>query len=251
MLLTLAGRVLLVLAPGAGSPVAVTGGVALAFLVYAFGEGIIQPAFYAGVKEYSDPRTATVGYALVYAMMNLGIVAGEALSPLVRERWASAVEGLSVAEHPAAGISGAFWFFAAITALTLAANLLLFTRRVEERDRLVREAPAPVEGARGLLARLRALPILDPRFLFFIFGSSRCANALRAPVGHDASLRGPRVPGRGRRSLGVALRPEPLLHRRVRAGDRARHAPRARGGHDDCRDGDLRGAPSCWCPRRA
>lgn len=169
VLLTLAGRVLLVLAPGAGSPVAVTGGVALAFLVYAFGEGIIQPAFYAGVKEYSDPRTATVGYALVYAIMNLGIVAGEALSPLVRERWASAVEGLSVAEHPAAGISGAFWFFAAITALTLAANLLLFTRRVEERDRLVREAPAPVEGARGLLARLRALPILDPRFLFFIF----------------------------------------------------------------------------------
>jgi hypothetical protein len=76
---------------------------------------------------------------------------------------------VSVEEHPAAGISGAFWFFAAITAATLAANLLLFTRKVEERDRLVREPPAPVAGARGLVDRLRALPIMDARFLFFIF----------------------------------------------------------------------------------
>jgi hypothetical protein len=87
----------------------------------------------------------------------------------VRERWAALVEGVSVEDHPAAGISGAFWFFAAIAAATLAANLLLFTRRVEARDRLVRDAPAPVAGARGLVARLRELPILDARFLAFIF----------------------------------------------------------------------------------
>ncbi len=168
LLLTLAGRVLLIFAPRAGSPGLVTGSVVVALVVYAFGEGVIQPAFYAGAKEYTDPRSATVGYALVYAIMNLGIVAGEALSPLVRERWASAVEGVSVKDHPAAGIAGAFWFFAAITAATLVANLLLFTRRVEARDRLVREAPAPIAGG-GLVARLRALPILDVRFLFFIF----------------------------------------------------------------------------------
>ncbi len=169
LLLTLAGRVLLTLSPRAGSPGIVTGSVVLSLVVYAFGEGVIQPAFYAGAKEYTDPRSAAVGYALVYAIMNLGIVAGEALSPLVRERWASAVEGVSIADHPAAGIAGAFWFFSAITAATLALNVLLFTRRVEQRDRLVREAPAPIAGARGLLSRLRALPILDARFLFFIF----------------------------------------------------------------------------------
>lgn len=168
LLLVLVGRVLLVLAPGAGAGL-VPAAAALALLVHAFGEGVIQPALYAGVKEYTDARTAAVGYAVLYAIMNLGIVAGEALSPLVRERWASAVEGVSVADHPAAGISGAFWFFVAVTAATLAANVLLFTRRVEERDRLVREAPGPAPGARGLLARLRALPILDARFLFFIF----------------------------------------------------------------------------------
>jgi MFS family permease len=165
--LVLAGRILLVLAPGSGA--GVSGAVALALLVYAFGEGVIQPALYAGVKEYTDARTVAVGYAVLYAIMNLGIVAGEALSPLVRERWAAVVEGVRVEDHPAAGISGAFWFFVAVTAATLAANLLLFTRRVEQRDRLVHEAPAPVAGARGLVARLRALPIMDLRFQFFIF----------------------------------------------------------------------------------
>lgn len=166
LLLVLAGRVLLTVSPGTGAAATVA---ALALLVYAFGEGVIQPALYAGVKEYTDARTATLGYAVLYAIMNLGIVAGEALSPLVRERWAAAVEGVSVSEHPAAGISGAFWFFALVTAATLAVNLLFFTRRVEARDRLVREAPAPVAGARGILQRLRALPILDVRFQLFIF----------------------------------------------------------------------------------
>lgn len=169
LVLVLAGRVLLTLAPQAGAGSAVPAVAALALLVYAFGEGVIQPALYAGVKEYTDPRTAAVGYAILYAIMNLGIVAGEALSPLVRERWAAVVEGVRVEDHPAAGIAGAFWFFAAVTAATLAAHLLLFTRRVEARDRLVREVPAQVAGARGLVARLRALPIMDLRFQFFIF----------------------------------------------------------------------------------
>jgi len=169
LLIALLGRVLLTLSPGAGAGALVPLVAALALLVTAFGEGVLQPALYAGVKEYTEPRTAAVGYAVLYSIMNLGIVAGEALSPLVRERWASAVEGLSVEDHPAAGISGAFWFFAAVTAATLLANVLFFTRRVEARDRLVREAPAPVAGAGGLLARLRALPILEARFQFFIF----------------------------------------------------------------------------------
>jgi MFS family permease len=165
----LAGRVLLTLAPSAGPAQLVPALVGLALLVTAFGEGIIQPALYAGVKEYTDRRTATVGYAFLYSIMNLGIVAGEALSPLVRERWASAVEGVRVEASPAAGITGAFWFFIAVTAATLAANLAFFTRRVEARDRVAREPAAARRERVPLAARLRALPILDARFQFFIF----------------------------------------------------------------------------------
>ena len=34
--------------------------------------GLYQPAAYAGVKRYTTPKTAAMGYAVLYAMMNLG-----------------------------------------------------------------------------------------------------------------------------------------------------------------------------------
>jgi len=166
LLLALAGRVLLTLSPHAGAGL-VSWVAWTALALYAFGEGVIQPALYAGVKEYTDRRTATIGYAFLYSIMNLGFVAGEALSPFVRERWAAVVERVRIEDSPAAGIAGAFWFFAAVTALALVVNLALFTRRVEERDRTVAERPAAAPAR--LADRLRALPILDARFQFFIF----------------------------------------------------------------------------------
>jgi len=165
----LGGRILLVLAPQAplGSLV---GGVAWgSILVMGFGEGVLQPALYAGVKEYTDERTATMGFALLYAIMNLGIVAGELISPLIRQQYARRVEGLDVAEHPAAGISGAFWFFILVSFVVLLVNILFFTRKVEQRDRVVIKDQAPQAGPGGVIAKLKSLPILDRRFMFFIF----------------------------------------------------------------------------------
>ena len=108
-----------------------------AILIMAFGEGILQPALYSGVKEYTDARTATLGYAFLYSIMNLGIVAGELLSPKVRQFWAHKVEHLDTAEVPTAGISGSFWFFIGVTAVVVLINIFWFTRKVEERDRVV------------------------------------------------------------------------------------------------------------------
>lgn len=164
--LVLVGRVLLTLSPGfAGAAAA---GAWASLLVMAFGEGVIQPALYSGIKEYTHPRAATMGFAVLYAIMNLGIVAGEIVSPWMREWYAANVEGVSLRDQPAAGITGAFWFFVAFTAATLALHLTLFTRRVEQRDRVVAGAPEP-KGEGSLWVRLRSLPILDVRFLFFIF----------------------------------------------------------------------------------
>jgi dipeptide/tripeptide permease len=118
------------------------------------GEGIIQPALYAGVKEYTDPRTSTIGYSLLYSIMNLGIVAETFVSPYIRER------------HDIAGV---FWAMIAFTALMLLANIALFTSRVEKRDRVVEIVAAPERDTRPLAERLRALPFLDARFIFFIF----------------------------------------------------------------------------------
>lgn len=167
--IVLVGRVILVLAPNAGGATAIAALAWAAILVMGFGEGVVQPAMYAGVKEYTDARTATLGYAFLYSIMNLGIVAGEAVSPLVRETWARRIEGADVKAQPTAGITGAFWFFIGVTALVLLVNVLFFTKKVEQRDRvLVPDKPAG-EGAQGLWQKVKALPITDVRFVFFIF----------------------------------------------------------------------------------
>lgn len=168
MAVVLVGRVLLVGSAGLGTEFLIHTIAWMSLIVMAVGEGILQPALYSGVKEYTDKRTATLGYAFLYSIMNLGIVAGEFLSPFVRARWAMWVEHLDTAEVPTAGISGSFWFFIGVTAIVLSINLFAFTKRIEKRDRVfVEEA---VEAAPlGLLQNLRSLPILDGRFLFFIF----------------------------------------------------------------------------------
>jgi dipeptide/tripeptide permease len=169
MVVLLAGRILYVLSPSWGSFPLSAAAACLALLIIAAGEGVIQPALYAGIKEYTDQRTATLGYAFLYAIMNLGIVAGSLASPEIRRWWAERVQGLSISDHPAAGISGAFWFFIGVTAVMLAINILFFTRNVEQRDRLVAAAAAAGPRETGWRSHLRNLPILDRRFLFFIF----------------------------------------------------------------------------------
>src|SRR5262249_53962222 len=123
-------------------------------VVMGIAEGIIQPALYAGVKEFTDPRTATIGYSLLYAIMNLGIAAETFVSPFIRER---------------SGIPGVFWAMTAFTGALLLANVVLFTRRIEQRDRTVEYEIKPEHDTRTLGEKLRSLPFLDARLIFFIF----------------------------------------------------------------------------------
>ena len=163
----LIGRIFLVSSPLAGVETLIHSMAWSSLFIMAVGEGILQPALYSGVKEYTDERTATLGYAFLYSVMNLGIVAGELISPNARAWWAGR-GGIATTEDPAAGISGAFWFFIGVTVVMLLVHLNFFTRRVEERDRVVTGEIA-AEPAASWGERIRNLPILDRRFLFFIF----------------------------------------------------------------------------------
>jgi len=170
MAVVLLGRIVLVSAPMGPGELSVQILAWISLLIMSVGEGILQPALYAGVKEYTDQRTKTLGYAFLYSIMNVGIVLGQVLSPLVRERWARNFEGVETTEVPTAGISGAFWFFIAITAVVLAINFFFFTRKVEKRDRVVEEDTGPTGDEHlSFIEKLRRLPIMDLRFLFFIF----------------------------------------------------------------------------------
>ena len=148
----LVGRVLLAVSPIPGG--ALGGGTLwMSLLLMAVATGVMQPALYAGVKEFTDPRTATIGYSLLYAIMNLGIVAETFVSPFIREQ---------------SGIVGVFWVLIGINAVYLLTNIFFFTKRVEQRDRVV-EYVKLEKPHTTLAAKLRALPILDSRFIFFIF----------------------------------------------------------------------------------
>lgn len=167
----LLGRLLLVLAPTAGSGVGVQVLAWSSLLLMGLGSGIIQPTLYAGGKEYTDPRTAAVTFSLIYAIMNLGIVAENFLSPFIRTDapflhlggWR--MNGLGL------GISGVFWFCLAVTAAALTLKLLFFTRKVEQTDRVVFQTEEQKKAApqQSWWTKIRELPLFDPRFAYFIF----------------------------------------------------------------------------------
>jgi POT family proton-dependent oligopeptide transporter len=146
--LLLAGRVFMT-----SSPMFDAAGIMLwsSLALMALGTGVLQPALYAGAKEFSDPRTSAISYSLIYAVMNLGIVIESWMSPFIRER---------------GGIDAVFWTMAAVNGVVLLFILIFFTRKVEAADRVVHPEP---EQHTTLREKLKSLPILDVRFMTFIF----------------------------------------------------------------------------------
>jgi len=168
-ILLVLGRVIFIYSP-AGNSLLVSGIIAfLGIFFMAAGEGVIQPALNAGVKHYTDERTKTLGYAFIYAIMNLGIIVGELLSPFIREFWAVNVEKLDIKQMPTAGITGSFWFFTLVTLLMLTLHLMFFTKKVENRDCRISDAEKKKEPKTSFMSKIMNLPILDARFLYFIF----------------------------------------------------------------------------------
>ncbi len=165
----LLGRILL-----AGAPMGLEGGFAkysawLGLLLAALGTGVLQPALYAGVKEYTDSRTATIGYGLLYSIMNLGIVAETFVSPFIRTGGTFLNLGFTEIIGLGWGIDGVYWTMVSVTGLMLFLHLSLFTRRVEATDRQVVEEPQVDKPQFTLKQRIMELPFLDPHFMFFIF----------------------------------------------------------------------------------
>lgn len=181
LLLFIVGRAALPLAPGlfdAGTTGIVVFCLA-ALVIAAVGNGFMQPACYAGVKKFTNESTAAMGYGLLYAGMNLGIVVIGIISPRIR----TGIPGL---DFDGWGIEGVFWFCIAVNVLMLLGVVFAFSRRME------RESEAAVAAAKGdnesgeahgeaatktgtrgpfgaVVGWLKANPLSDPRFSFFIF----------------------------------------------------------------------------------
>jgi hypothetical protein len=131
----------------------------------------MQPSCYAGVRKFTNKETAAMGYGLLYAGMNLGIVLICLISPRIRT-------GIHVGgfNWDGWGISGVFWFCIAVNVLMLLAVIFLFTPRVEREGARAEDSSGENDPEKkvkssygGVVDWLRNNPLSNSRFSFFIF----------------------------------------------------------------------------------
>ncbi len=187
--LLLAGRILISAAPtilgmkpdGLWSNLHITTMVGMILIV--IGYGMYQPAAYAGVKKFTSPKNAAMGFAMLYALMNLG---GYLPS------WAFLIR-----DTMGLGITGTYWFYTAVTAVAIILTFMILTPRVEKEaiesadaERLAiekaeaetqkekekvkeKEVEAPPAFQGNLLQKTGHYfsnhPLRDAKFAFFIF----------------------------------------------------------------------------------
>ncbi|MBN2399053.1 MAG: MFS transporter [Candidatus Aminicenantes bacterium] len=109
------------LGSGMGSPMFLLMAVGLLLMVSAY--GLYMPAAYAGVKRYTNPQTAAIGYAVIYGLMNLGAFFSGFVSSNTRHAF--------TAKFPPNGLTAVFWIYAAITLFGSVLTLLVITRKVD------------------------------------------------------------------------------------------------------------------------
>ncbi len=144
----------------------------LALIIAATGNGFMQPSCYAGVRKFTDKSTAAMGYGLLYAGMNLGIVVIGLISPRIRT-------GIHVGgfDWNGWGIEGVFWFCVGVNVLMLLAVVFLFKSRIEREGELAAGGQDEKEDepdekktlSGGIVDWFRKNPLANPRFSFFIF----------------------------------------------------------------------------------
>ncbi|PIW69118.1 MAG: hypothetical protein COW08_08885, partial [Ignavibacteriales bacterium CG12_big_fil_rev_8_21_14_0_65_30_8] len=124
-LVLLLGRVLVSISGSFGmqnglwSPMFFTMTTGLLFVLLAY--GLYQPAAYAGVKRYTTPKTAAMGYAAIYGFMNLGAFFSGFISALTRPNFEDT--------FPPNGLTAVFWVYVIITFIALVITLVLITKK--------------------------------------------------------------------------------------------------------------------------
>ncbi len=86
------------------------------------GYGMYQPAAYAGVRLFTTPKTAAMGFAMLYALMNLGGWL-PTFAFLLRDD-----------DFAGVGIVGVFWVYTGMTVVGLLATYFILSKRTVERE---------------------------------------------------------------------------------------------------------------------
>ncbi len=168
LLFMLGGRVVLAAAPRLGGSIGLWSPThmfsMLGILGVVIGYGIYQPACYTAVKKFSTEENAAMGYAMLYAIMNLGGFLPGLISPPVRK---------------AVGITGVFWLYAILTVAGILVVTFVLTKKAVEKamteagtinetkeKSIEKKTDEPLKVR--VVSYLKRFPYNDFRFLFFI-----------------------------------------------------------------------------------
>lgn len=166
LLLMLVGRILMTIAPAVFPTTGMWSSahymVMIGIIWVVLGYGIYQPACYAGVKKYTDEKTAAMGYAMLYGLMNLGGFLPGLISPPIRRAF---------------GITGVFWVFIILTVVGLLSVVIILSKKA------IRDAEATLPKTEAndtdeidqlslkekMVYYFKNFPLRDARFLYFVF----------------------------------------------------------------------------------
>jgi MFS family permease len=165
------GRALMSVGPFIGLEPGLWGGLHILTLAGMFfvviGYGMYQPAAYAGVRKFTNEKTAAMGFAMLYALMNLGGYL-PTYAFFFRDK-----------EYLGWDIPGVFWVYTAFTGVSLVATALILTRRTEaaaiakanaERTGTAETGEAQKKPTRAVLDENKKVPVHLWAFLVLVEG---------------------------------------------------------------------------------
>ncbi len=131
------------------------------------GYGLFQPAAYGAVRVFTTPKTAAMGYAMLYALMNLGGWLPSFFSPV----------------RKAVGINGAYGVYTSITVVAIILTFFVLTSKTVKEAIAKAKSETSREGGEkekeekkevpkekfNLGKWLKNHPLADLKFTFFIF----------------------------------------------------------------------------------
>lgn len=171
----LVGRILMTIAPNITTSTGLWSNAhllaMLGILGIVLGYGIYQPACYAAVKLFTTEKTAAMGYAMLYAIMNLGGFLPGIIGPPIRKAFDSNGQG----------ILAVFWVYVAMTVAGIIIVAVILTRKtvekaIQESSKETKEKIAADKKAEDeksakekIMFYLKNFPLKDFRFMYFIF----------------------------------------------------------------------------------
>ncbi len=138
--------------------------VGISIVAVAIAEGMMQSAAYLGVKQYTTEKTSSMGFAMLYGVMNLFIFFMGFISSFVRTRF----DTLHAAQRaPIGGVAAVNWACVALTAL----GALIFWATMNKRAEagMLRPPSVKKEEDEKRTDPPAKSPFRDARFVFFIF----------------------------------------------------------------------------------